>query len=171
MFGYTKCSCYKCGLKQQLNTDARHEKTFETHISNTTVLRCKQLREHEIVCGWTQQLCYSESSWGEPEWVANCIWNAYTGMQLFVQLDHYGLHEYGLSFTVKPWASGGIPTMYERSCQARTWSQCTCCCLTVTRVTRSLFCHAIVRLPCTSVGMFDNYRNKAFIKSNAHVAQ
>ena len=32
-----------------------------------------------------------------------------------------GLH--GLSFTVKPWASKGTPVMYERSCQALTWSK------------------------------------------------
>ena len=32
----------------------------------------------------------TESSWGEPERVANCIWNAHTDMQLFVQLAYYG---------------------------------------------------------------------------------
>ena len=31
-----------------------------------------------------------ESSWGEPEQVANCILNAHTGMQLFVQPEYYG---------------------------------------------------------------------------------
>ena len=30
---------------------------------------------------------------------------------------------HGLSFTVKPWASRGIPTVYEQSCQASNWSQ------------------------------------------------
>ena len=32
----------------------------------------------------------AESSWGEPESVADCIWDAHTDMQLFVQLDNYG---------------------------------------------------------------------------------
>ena len=32
----------------------------------------------------------AESSWGEPERVANCIWNTHTDMQLFVQADYYG---------------------------------------------------------------------------------
>ena len=32
-----------------------------------------------------------ESSWGEPERVPDCIWNAHTDMmQLFVQPDYYG---------------------------------------------------------------------------------
>ena len=39
------------------------------------------------------------------------------------------LHGHWLSFTVKPWASRGIPAMYEQLCQVRTLSQCTSCCL------------------------------------------
>ena len=35
----------------------------------------------------------------------------------------YGYTGHGLSFTVKPWASKGIPAMYEWSCQALTWSK------------------------------------------------
>ena len=30
----------------------------------------------------------AESSWGEPERVADCIWDAHTDMQLFVQPDY-----------------------------------------------------------------------------------
>ena len=70
-----------------------------------------------------------ESSWGNPERVADCIWDAHTDMQLFIQLDYYGYTLHGLSFTVKPWASREISAMYERSCQAHIWSQCTSCCL------------------------------------------
>ena len=40
-----------------------------------------------------------ELSWGEPERVANCIWNAHTDMQLFELL---WLHGHELSLTVKP---------------------------------------------------------------------
>ena len=32
-------------------------------------------------------------------------------------------HHHGLSFIVKPWASKGIPAMYEQSCQALIWSK------------------------------------------------
>ena len=61
-------------------------------------------------------------------------------MQLFVQPAYYDdNHWHGLSFTVKPWASRGIPTMYERSCQACIWSQWL-------PVTSSLPCYAILRL-------------------------
>ena len=43
------------------------------------------------------------------------------------------LQGHGLSFTVEPRVSKGIHAMYERSCQARTWSQRTPCCPTVTQ--------------------------------------
>ena len=30
----------------------------------------------------------AESYWGEPEQIADCIWDAHTDMQLFVQPDY-----------------------------------------------------------------------------------
>ena len=60
------------------------------------------------------------SFWGEPERVAHIrpaglLW----------------LHGHGLDFTFndsnKPWASGAIPAVYERSCQALTWSKFVVC--------------------------------------------
>ena len=32
----------------------------------------------------------AESSWGEPERVADCIWDTYTDLQLFIQPDYCG---------------------------------------------------------------------------------
>ena len=51
------------------------------------------------------------------------------------------LHWHGPSFTVKQWASRGIPAIYERSCQACAWSQHTSDLLSVTC---SLSCQAII---------------------------
>ena len=44
----------------------------------------------------------AELSCGKPEQVADCIWDAYTDIQLFVQPGLLWLHGSGLSFTVKP---------------------------------------------------------------------
>ena len=42
-----------------------------------------------------------------------------------------GLLWHGVSFIIKQWVSRGVPAMYERSCQARTWNQRTSCCLSL----------------------------------------
>ena len=53
-------------------------------IPTTEIFQFNQMAEH------TNYQKDAESSWGEPERVANCIWNAHTDMQLFVQPNYYG---------------------------------------------------------------------------------
>ena len=69
---------------------------IELHTFKSTVRLIIFIFEIWII--WT-----TRSSWGEPEWVAKCIWNVHTDMhEIFVQPDYYGYTGHGLSFIVKP---------------------------------------------------------------------
>ena len=54
-----------------------------------------------LTWSYTSKMIHA-SSWGEPERVANCIWNTHTDMQLFVKPDYNGDTGQRLSFTVEP---------------------------------------------------------------------